>query len=301
MRVSTAFTLLAAFAAAGCAKSSPSGPTTNDNNNNTGNNTPTTVDITTRVNELLAEMNSSEGAISQGGGAADRLVAGGIQFSLAPRPLANPSGPSFTTSVPNDSAAACTFDATSSKFNCLARTLPGSGFIHIVSFQFVDSAGKPQTQFDTIKTAGLIRWTADSGTRSQPVQTMSGPVPATQSTHNSDSTMLTGLHVGQTHTQNGAGTLQQMIAEQGVVDTAFITAPTTVTGIQTGATVPYPVAGSYTAVVHTVQGATNSTTTQVTSFNGTSTATLVITFLGGAKRTCTYNMTSQVAPTCTGP
>jgi hypothetical protein len=291
--------MLAALAVAACSKDS-SGPTNTDNGNPVNNN-PTPVDLTARVNELLAEMNSSQGAVSQGGGAADRLAAGGVRFSSAPSLLAGPSRPSFTTSVPNDSAAACTFDATSSRFKCPARTLLGSGLVHIVSFQFVDSSGAPQTQFDTIKTAGLIRWTADSGTRSQPVQTMSGPVPATQSTHNSDSTMLTGLHGGQTHAQNGKGNLGQTIVEQGVVDTAFITAPTTVTGIQTGATVPYPVAGSYTAVVHTVQGATNSTTTQVTSFNGTSTATLVITFTGGAKRTCTYNMTSQVAPVCTGP
>ena len=295
MRSSNALILLAAFTFAACAKSSPSSPTTN--NNNTGNNTPTTVDLTARVNALLAEMNTSQGAISQGAGAGDRLVAGGIQFSSAASPL----GPSFTTSVPNDSAAACTFDATSSKFNCPARTLAGSGLIHIVSFQFVDSAGKPQTQFDTIKTAGLIRWTADSGTKSQPVQTTNGPVPATQGTHNSDSTMLTGLHVGQTHTQNGAGHLQQTIAEQGVVDTAFITAPTTTAALTTGPTVPYPTGGSYTAVVHTVQGASTSTTTQVTSFNNTATATLVITFAGGGRRTCTYDMTSQAAPTCTGP
>lgn len=300
MRSSTALVMLAALAVAACSKDSPSSPTNTDNGNPVNNN-PTPVDLTARVNELLAEMNSSQGAISQGGGAADRLSAGGIQFSSAPSLLVSPSGPSFTTSVPNDSAAACTFDVPSSKFNCPARTLPGSGLIHIVSFQFVDSAGKPQTQFDTIQTAGLIRWTADSGTRSQQVQTTSGPVDATQSTHNSDSTMLTGLHVGQTHVQNGKGNLGQTIVEKGVVDTAFITAPTTVTGIQTGASVPYPIAGSYTAVVHTKQGATSSTTTQVTSFDGSSKATLVITFAAGGQRTCTYIMTSQAAPVCTGP
>jgi len=303
MRALAIAAVLTAAALGACGKSSTS-PLTDNTNGKTDTTTHTTtpVDLTARVNELLAEMNSAQGAVSQGAaaGGADLEIPGGIKLSASRSALLTPSGPSFA-GVPNDSAAACTFDSTAVRFNCPARTLAGSGLIHIVSFRFVDSTGKAQTHFDTLATMGLIRWTADSGTRSQPVQTMTGPVPATQSTHNSDSTMLTGLHVGQTHAQNGAGSLQQMIAEQGVVDTAFITAPTTSAGIQTSQTVPYPVAGSYTAVVHTVQGKTSSTTTQVTSFDGSPTATLVITFVGGGKRTCTYSMTTTALPVCTGP
>lgn len=303
MRALAIVAVLTAAAVGACSKSSTS-PLTD--NNNTGGKTDTTthtttpVDLTTRVNELLAEMNSTQGAVSQGSSAADVEVPGGARFSAARSALLSPTGPSFT-GIPNDSAAACTFDSTAVRFNCPPRTLPGTGMIHIVSFRFVDSTGKAQTHFDTIATMGLIRWTADSGTYSQPVGTSNGPVAATQSSHNTDSTMLTGLHAGQTHTQNGAGHLTHTIVEQGVVDTAFITAPTTNAGIQTSSTVPYPVAGSSTAVVHTVQGKNISTTTQVTSFNGTSTATLVITFTTGGKRTCTYDMTSPAAPVCTGP
>ena len=111
--------------------------------------------------------------------------------------------------------------------------------------------------------------------------------------------VLSGIRSGD-HQQNGTGKIVHTIYRS-ATDTAFITAPTTTTGIKSGPNVPYPIGGSYTAVVHTVEGPSVSTTTQVTSFDGTSTAKLVISFQsGGTPRTCTYDMTSTAPATCTG-
>jgi hypothetical protein len=293
MRSSTAITLLAAFAVAACAKDSPSSPTNNNNGNN-GTGT-TSFDVNARVNELLAEINASLNAESKGGSGDLLIPTRGFSSAAA---IAAPSGgPSFD-STPADDASQCTLDSLAATWSCPQQTLP-SGLKNKVSFQFLNAANTPQLHFDTVTTVAIRRVADLTGTISQPLQTSTGPVPANQTTNNHQDIILSAIKSA-SHVQNGTGTLAQTIAAEGR-DTAFITAPTTTTGLTTGPAVPYPLAGSYTAVVHTVQGATSSTTTQVTSFDGTKTATLVITFTGGSKRTCTYDMTSQAAPTCTGP
>lgn len=300
MRAFVPLALLTAAAMVACSSdTSPLSTSTNTTDTTHTTTTNTTVDLNARVNELLAEINSSEAAISAGGGggvSGEVVVGGAVRLAVLPTRAMTPS----LSSAPPDNAAACTFDSTKVVYTCPANTL-STGLVHQASFQFVDTTGKPQAHFDTLSTGGIIRWTTLKGTISQPVQTQNGPVPATQITNNRDSIVLGGIRAGQQHAQNGGGSLVQTIIEQGVADTAFITAPTTTTGIQTSSKVPYPVAGSYTAVVHTVQGTSTSTTNQVTTFNGTSTATLVITFPNGTHRTCTYDMTSTAAPVCTGP
>jgi hypothetical protein len=299
MRSLTAFALVAAFAVAACAKSSPSSPTTN---NNTGNTNPTPVDLNARINELLGEINSSANAIglgAAGGGAGELLPSGGGRLNLRlSASVSAPAGERAFDTTPADDASQCTLDSTAVMWSCPATKLP-SGLTNKVSFQFLSATNVPQLHFDTLTTAAIRRIADLTGTISQPLQTDSGPVPAVQTTNNHQDIILSAISAG-THVQNGTGTLGQTIAVQGR-DTAFITAPTTTAAITTGKTVPYPTGGSYTAVVHTIQGATSSTTTQVTTFNNAPTATLVITFAGGGKRTCTYNMTSTAAPTCTGP
>jgi hypothetical protein len=299
MRALNAFLLIAAATVVGCGGGdSPS--ITGVDDNPTGK---TPVDLTSRVNELLAEINSTENAISQGSGG------GGAPAPMAE--LRSPIKPLFSSSgsmedsralfagVPAEDAARCTVDSTAVMYSCPSMTLP-TGLVSKVSFQFLDAAGNPQFNFDTVTTAAIRRVRDLTGTVQQPLMTMDGPVDATQITNNHDDVKLSGLH-DEHHVQNGTGLMIHTIAIVGR-DTAFITAPTTTTNVESSSKVPYPVGGSVTAVVTSHTGSQTSVTTQVTSFDGTSTATLVITFSqGGQSRTCTYDMTSPAPPVCVGP
>lgn len=296
MRTSTAFLVLAAMAIVACGGDTPS-ITDNGNGNNGGGNT----DATTTVNELLGEITAGQNAVAKGssaGGAADLLPPPGISLSARPVGSALAAAGALFDGAPPDNAALCVPDSAAVMWHC-PMTVDPLGDTITVSFQFLDTANTPQMHFDSASTAS-IRRVSDSHTKNtQPLHTDSGTVSAVQVDTTHQDVILSGVLTGK-HVQNGTGKIIHMIAAQGR-DTAFITAPTTTTGILSSAKVPYPVGGSYTAVVHTVQGKTSSTTTQVTSFDGTTTATLVISFAQGGKRTCTYDMTSQVPPTCTGP
>ncbi len=304
MRAGTAFVLLAAVAGLACGgDSTPITGTGGGGGGGGGGGIPKAPDLNARVNELLAEINSSQTAIGKGGGgggaAANRLPIGGPTLSPLGRASADLTiGHATFDAAPADNAALCVLDTATVTWGCPPQTLQ-SGLVNKVSFQFLDATNAPQMHFDTVTTAAIRRVSDLIGTISQPVQTQNGPVPATQTSDHHEDVVLTGLHA-ESHVQNGTGTMTQTIAMEGR-DTAFITAPTTTTGILSSPKVPYPVGGSYTAVVHTVQGPSTSTTTQVTSFDGTTVARLVITFVGGKQRVCTYDMTSQTPPTCTGP
>jgi hypothetical protein len=295
MRTSTAFVLLAAVGIIACGGD---GPSITDNTG-TGNKP---ADRTATVNELLGEITASQNAISRGssaGAASDRIPTSGANLSArAAAGSGVAAAGALFDNVPTDNAALCVLDSTAVMWHCPTAISPVGDTVN-VSFQFLDTLNTPQFNFDPASTAA-IRRISDSHTKNtSPLQTVNGPVPAVQVDTQHQDVVLGGILSGN-HAQNGTGSIIHMIAVDGR-DTAFITAPTTVTGILTSPTVPYPIGGSYTAVVHTVQGKSTSTTTQVTSFDGTSTAKLVITFaMGGAPRVCTYDMTSPAPATCTG-
>jgi hypothetical protein len=300
MRSSTAFVFLAACAIVACGGGATS---ITDNTGATGGTggtgTKPKTDPTTTVNALLQEITSSQNAISKGasgGGAANRLPAPGLNLSVRGASAAAAAG-ALADQQP-DNAALCILDPAAVLWNCPTTVSPAGDTV-AVSFQFLDTANAPQPHFDSTTTAAIRRISNSHYSRTAPLQTQNGPVPAAQVDTQHQDVILSGILTGK-HAQNGTGTIVHIIAVQGR-DTAFVTAPTTTTGILTSNTVPYPVGGSYTAVVHTVQGASTSTTTQVTSFDGSKVATLVINFAaGGQPRTCTYDMTSPAPAVCTG-
>jgi len=296
MRISTALALLAATAAIACG-GADSVTGNNNNNNNNGN-----TDVTTTVNELLAEINSSANAVAKGsgaGGAANLLPVRGLNLSAysASTPHLATAGALFDQAP--DNAAVCIVDSTKVLWTCPTTVDPQSDTI-TVAFQFLDTANVPQLHFDTATTASIRRITDSHYAKTTQVQTMAGPEQDFQVDTQHNDVVLSGILTGN-HQQNGTGHIIHTIYRS-ATDTAFITAPTTTSGILTSSKVPYPVGGSYTAVVHTIEGKSNSTTTQVTSFDGTKTAKLVITFAspGVTPRTCTYDMTATTPPTCTG-
>lgn len=287
MRISITYMLVAA-AVIGCGSSDVTDTGGGDSGNHTDN--------TAQINSLLAEITASQNAVAQGaaaGGAADRAPLPDVAPSAGTR-----TGGAVRFDQAPDNAALCTPDSTAVMWHCPMTISPVGDTLH-VSFQFLDTANAPQMNFNPTTTAAIRRVSDSYYKRSQDVQTQNGPVAAVQVDTQHQDIVLSGILTG-THEQNGTGNIIHVIAEEGH-DTAFITAPTTTTGVLTTQGVPYPVGGSYTAVVHTVQGASTSTTTQVTSFDGTKVATLVISFAqGGTPRTCTYDMTSIAAPVCTG-
>jgi hypothetical protein len=294
MRISTALLLLAATGAVACGGADS---VTGDNTGNNGN-----TDVTTTVNELLGEINSSQNAVSKGsgaGGAADRLPVFGVNLSAYSRSASGLSAGGALFDQAPDNAALCVVDSTKVLWTCPTTIDPQSDTI-IVSFQFLDTANVPELHFDTAATAAIRRITDSHVAKTSSLGTSAGVVQVFQVDTQHQDIVLSGIRSGN-HQQNGTGHIVHTIYKS-ATDTAFITAPTTTTGILTGSKVPYPVGGSYTAVVHTVEGKSVSTTTQVTSFDGTSTAKLVISFPSapGTPRTCTYDMTSTAAPVCTG-
>lgn len=296
MRISTALALLAATAAIAC------GGADSVTGNNNGNNNNGNVDVTATVNELLAEINASANAVSKGsggGGAAELLPVGGLNLSVYSASTSHLASAGALFDQAPDNAALCVVDSAKVLWTCPTTVDPQSDTV-TVSFQFLDTANVPQIHFDSVTTASIRRVTDSHYAKTTQLQTGDGPVQAFQVDTVHNDVVLSGILTGK-HQQNGTGHIIHTIYKS-ATDTAFITAPTTTTGILSSPKVPYPVGGSYTAVVHTVEGKSTSTTTQVTSFDGTTTARLVITFAspGVTPRTCTYDMTATTPPTCTG-
>jgi hypothetical protein len=202
----------------------------------------------------------------------------------------------------NQDPNACVYDATDKRFNCPRRTMP-NGMTMDMYFQLLDGAGAPQAAFDTATTAAIRRVSDRAGTLNQPLMTQNGPVPAVQTiTEHLDMT-LSGIRTGNP-VHNGTGTMTNALVPTGL-PSANITATQTFTGIviDPAPSAPkYPKAGSIGAtVVSTTGSQPQVTTTQVTTYDGTKVAKTVITLPNGGTRTCTYDMTSQAPPVCTGP
>jgi len=251
--------------------------------------TQTQVTTTARVNALLAEISNANAAASQGN------AASGIP-SGTPEPGFSAPGANFATA--SDNSALCVLDTLTTRFNCPSRTQQ-NGVVTTMYFQLLDSAGKAMRVFDTLLTVSVRQVTDAVGAYSSPLMTQTGPIPAIDSINN-HSDMLLAAARNAPHKLNGTGLMKVVIAAQGRTP-AYITAPTTTenVGFFTDSTKHYPNSGKVTAVVATVQAGVNTaTTTQVTSYDGTPIAKLVITG-PGLTRTCTYDMTSPNPPVCT--
>jgi hypothetical protein len=261
--------------------------------------TPAPPSKTAQINALLTEIINGQSAAGQS------LSAGGVPGASA-APLSSAalaslsSPPALLSSTDTANAAACTFDAETKRFNCPSRAQP-NGLVTTMYFQLLDSAGTPQTEFDTLTTKGIRRVTDQKGVVSSPLITQTGPIPAVDTTNNHNDLVLS---LGPLHKLNGTGLMSVVIVPEGR-DVAHITAPTTTVNLQFphDTTTRFPIAGQITATVTSITGTQPSvTTTQVTTYDGTKIAKLVITLPGGGKRTCTYDMTAPTVPaTCTGP
>lgn len=251
-------------------------------------------DYNATITAYLTEITNSQNAASQS------LSAGGV--SSAPAPAAaswTPASPSSTAS--QDSAAACTFDATNVRWNCPSVTAP-NGLVTTAYFQLLDATNTPQTAFDTLTTVAIRRVTDKKGTVTQPLITQTGPVPSVNTVNNHDDLKLTGIRTAAAHRLNGTGSMSISFVPEGrPKGTSSATTATADLGFTAGK--PYPTSGKLSAVVvSTTEGQNGSTTNQTTTYDGTAVATLVITFASGQKRTCTYDMTAPTTPaTCVGP
>lgn len=242
---------------------------------------PDSVDADAAVGSLLAQLDA-------GGGASAASVASGGS-------TANPSD----TSKKSDPKA-CVFNATTKYFVCPAQTMP-NGMNVSSSFQLLDAAGEPKSKFDTLVVA-LRRVTDMTGTLTQPMQTPNGAVNATQTMASHDTMVIAGIRTN-APVQNGSGTMSNTIQPEGLPSVS-VTVTKTVAGLKIDPTPTgpkYPIAGTITSVVSSKQGTgPEFTTTQVTTYDGTSIAKTVITLPNNlGSRTCTYDMTKKDPPVCT--
>jgi len=227
-----------------------------------------------------------------------QLAAGGSATASSVASGGSTAAPSDTTSR---DPRACLYNTTTKFFVCPARTLP-NGMTDSTSFQLLDAANNPLPRFDTLVVA-FRRVSRLNGTLNQPIQTQNGPVAATQSITQNDDMTITGFRTN-TPEQNGTGTMTNTIVPVGM-PTGTVSVSKTVAGLKfdPSPTGPrYPTAGTITAQITNQQGSgPQFTSTQVTTYDGTSIAKTVITTPNGPTRTCTYDMAANppVPPTCT--
>jgi hypothetical protein len=277
----------------GCGGDSP-GITDPPGGQDTTTKKPTPPSKTAMVNALLAEITNGQSAASQS------ASAGGVPGAPAPKSSAALASTAVTAT--GDDAAACVLDATTKRFNCPNQVQP-NGLTTTVYFQLLDATGAAQTEFDTLTTTSVRRVTHKFGVYSNPLITQTGPVPAIDTTDNTDSLALSAVRTPGAHKLNGTGLMKVVIVPEGQ-PVVRITAPTVTTDLAFGdSTKHYPISGTITATLTSIRtGSPASTNSQVTSFDGTSIAKLVITLPNGQKRTCTYDMTAPNVPAvCVGP
>lgn len=262
---------------------------------------------TSATNTLLTQINDALTAISQSASAGG---AGGPTGGQAGGMMTGGTATLDGTNPPAD-AAKCTFDEANVRWNCPDITQK-DGLITKSWFQFLDAGSKPQKLIDTLTTASIRRVIATSGATNHTLGTPKGVVDVSDTTANTDTLTLSGLlgpkdqrkviskgFVKHVMVPTGQGNIR-MSGPKTVEDFKFD--PPSKDGAPPARR--YPISGKITLVWTTSQdGVANSTatTTQVTTYDGTAIAKLVITSAQGKViRTCTYDMTSQTsAPTCT--
>jgi hypothetical protein len=288
------FGLVASFSACGGDSAGITDPGKKD--------TTTVVPLNTNVivSALLTDITAGQTAISAA------ASAGGVP--TAPPPASYSVGTSLphasfnraTAPGPTDDAAQCTFEAEAVRFVCPPFTA-ANGLVTTSYFQLLDAASVPMAKFDTALTVAIRRVTQKTGFVSNPLITQTGPVPAVDTTKNNDDLVLSGIKTT-VRRLNGTGTMAVVIVPEGQ-PVVHITATTTTADLSFTPTPPkYPLTGKVTAVVSSIRGTDPQTTTsQVTTYDGSKIAKLVITLLNGSTRTCTWDMTANVPPVCTTP
>lgn len=186
----------------------------------------------------------------------------------------------------------CSFNSGTSMFVCPSTTINGITFSR--SFQLLDAAGSPQSEYSRATTAA-VRTVSDVSGRI--TLTTNGVTTTIDLTSHDDATLsglLTGVHV-----LNGNSTGNAAINGAGLNHNIATTS--SVTNLELprhGSGSRYPKSGTVaTQAVVTAPGL-SSTTTATLTFNGSSTATLVVTALG-ITRTCQIDLSeNHAAPVC---
>jgi hypothetical protein len=264
---------------------------------------------TAATNALLLQMDDAVSALSQS------AAAGGVPTG-SPPPIAGggmSTGPAATTAdaPPPTNAAQCTFDSTTVRHTCPNFT-QANGLVIKTWFQFLDAAGAAHKVPDSTKTVAIRRYVEKEGVTTGQHNANGVVVPSTNTMLWKDTLVLSGLKgPPEGRKLNGVGSMSVVIVPQGMPsatvtgttkteDFAFTPPPTP----PATATVRYPISGKVTAVVTTVRSDVPQqagTTSQVTTYDGSKVAKLVIsTMQGKVLRSCTWDMTAaNVQPACT--
>lgn len=188
--------------------------------------------------------------------------------------------------------AACAFNSGTGTFVCPSTTVNGITISR--SFQLLDASGQPQSAYSRATTAAVRTVTDLSGT----ITSTTGTATTTVTFVAHDDATLSGLLTG-THTLNSSGNSTAAITGGGLTHNVATTQ--TITNLvlpRRDSETRYPQSGSIATGI-TVSSAGITHTLQVTlTFNGTSTATLVIS-TGGLSQTCTIDLSRHgAAPVC---
>ena len=278
--------------------------------------TKTTVDTATAnaaartkaTNTLLTQINDALTAMGQSAGAG-----GGVPGAPAAQggPIVGGSATRASTTPPPADAVKCNFDSTNTRWSCPDFTQT-NGLVVKSWFQFLDANNQPHKFIDSTKTVAIRRFVGTTGVLTTQLGTQTGPVPAKDTVNDADTLLLAGLKGAPDQRKlTSSGAMKHVLVPEGK-PVARISAIKTTEDFKFEPPGPngeppakrYPLAGKITVVLTSSQdGVANSTatTTQVTTYDGTTTARLVITSAQGKViRTCTYNMTDPNSPaSCT--
>ena len=260
------------------------------------------------TNTLLTIIDDGMSAVSQSAGV------GGVPTSAPPMHEGNlVSGATLATAPPPPpppDAAKCTYEDATAHWNCPDFKQQDSTTIK-TWFQFLDDKGEPHKFVDSVTTVAIRRFVQRSGAVKTQHTSQAGTVPAVDTVFNADTLVLSGIKgPPEGRKLNGKGMMKHVVVPEGQ-SPFHVTATTTTENFAFTPPAPagsapaprYPISGKVTGIVtgysedKPTQG---STTTQVTTYDGTKIAKLVITTQQGqVLRTCTWDMTAaNVAPSC---
>jgi hypothetical protein len=182
------------------------------------------------------------------------------------------------------SASACPFDAQSQGFVCAPITSGGITFQR--SYQLLDGSGAPQAAFDAASTAAVRTTTEVTGTRAMGGGTM-------DVVHHAEQTigglLATAWSIEREATTRLINTFDSETDTSHTTTAVDLTLPRPTPAVQ----VTYPT-GTITSVL-TASYIVGDTFSMATTFNGTTTATIVL-GVGGVTQTCTINLAQRTAP-----
>lgn len=186
---------------------------------------------------------------------------------------------------------ACPFNSTTQMFVCPGTTV--NGITVSRSFQLLDASNTPQSTFSRATTAAIRVVTDLSGT----ITSTTGATTTTAFVAHDDAT-LSGLLTG-VHTLNGNGNANAIITAGGVTHT--VAATQTITDLvlpKRGSANRYPESGAITVNVTIATGLVSQNLRVTITFNGSSTAMVVITS-DGVTHACTIDLSKPNAePAC---